>query len=134
MLPNYHLDAIALQSDANLSSLNFDAGQFSAEFETEVGQEIYGLLTSRIGVALLLGAVFSAESRPPVLAIEPLLSSQVGSGAFDDGMKRLTGRIIRYVIQHLGGDYGQRGVKVPEGLGSHYKSGSTYSFASSIRG
>ena len=128
MLPQYSLDRIALERDPNLTDLAFDAGAHSAAFESEAGQKVYSLLSSRVGVALLVGAVCSAKSRPPVVGIEPLLVAEVGDAAFSDPMKRLTGRIVRYIIEHLGGEYGSRGVRVTEDLGSNYKSGSTYSF------
>ncbi|WP_240956924.1 hypothetical protein [Pseudopontixanthobacter vadosimaris] len=135
MLSNYIPDHIALQRDPNLSNFDsqFDAGAHSRAFESEVGQQIYDLLTSRIGVAMLVGAVCSASSRPPVAGIEPLLSSQIGDAAFEDAMKRLTGRIVRYIIEHVGGRYETRGVKVTKTLNSHYASGSTYSFPTNIR-
>lgn len=128
MLTNYNPDRIALERDPNLVDLVFDAGSHSTAFETVVGQRIFDLLTSRLGVAMLIGAVCSAQSRPPVVGTEPLLASQIGEDAFTDPMKRLTGRIVRYIIEHIGGAYQSRGVKVTEDLGSHYKSGSTYSF------
>jgi hypothetical protein len=134
MLPRFFPDRIALERDPSLAALVFDAGSHSTAFQTEVGQRIFDLLTSRLGVAMLIGAVCSAQSRPPVVGIEPLLASQIGEAAFTDPMKRLTGRIVRYIVEHVGGSYGSRGVKVTEELGSHYKSGSTYSFPASIRG
>jgi hypothetical protein len=128
MLPHYAIDRIALERDPNLANLVFDAGSHSTAYESDVGQAIFALLTSRLGVAMLIGAVCSARSRPPVVGIEPLLASQLGDAAFTDPMKRLTGRIVRYVIEHVGGEYETRGVRVTEELGSHYKSGSTYTF------
>ena len=134
MLPHFSPDRVALERDPNLADLVFEAGSHSTAFESEVGQRIFELLTSRLGVAMLIGAVCSAQSRPPVVGIEPLLASEIGDAAFEDPMKRLTGRIVRYIVEYIGGKYGSRGVKVTEDLGSHYKSGSTYSFDAGIRG
>ena len=132
MLPQFTPDQVALERDPNLSNFLFDAGSHSTAFESEIGQAVFALLTSRLGVAMLIGAVCSAKSRPPVVAIEPLLASRLGASAFTDPMKRLTGRIVRYIIEHVGGEYGSRGVRVTEDLGSHYKSGSTYSFEDAL--
>ncbi len=130
MFSHYTPDAVALERDPNLADFAFDAGSHASAYESETGQAIFKLLTSRVGVAMLIGAVCSAKSRPPVVGLEPLLVSEIGEAAFNDSMKRLTGRIVRYVVEHLGGRYGSRGVKVTEDLNSHYKSGSTYSFES----
>ena len=133
MLPHFTPDQIALERDPNLVDFEFNAGSHSSAYESEVGQRVFNLLTSRLGLAMLIGAVCSAQSRPPVVGIEPLLASQIGDAAFEDPMKRLTGRIVRYIIEHIGGNYGSRGVKVTKELESHYKSGSTYYFETQIR-
>lgn len=133
MICNLVLDTTSLSTDPSLENLNFDAGSHNSAFETETGTAIYNALTSRAGVAMLVGAVASAPSRPPVVGIEPLLVSEIGEAAFSDEMKRLTGRIVRYIIEHIGGNYESRGIKVTKALGSHYRSGSTYSFPASVR-
>jgi hypothetical protein len=133
MLTHFSVDSVALQRDPNLSDMHFEAGSHTPAFQSETGQRIYDLLTSRIGVAMLIGAVCSASSRPPVVGTEPLLASQIGEPAFEDAMKRLTGRIVRYIVEHLGGKYETRGVKVTQALASHYSSGSTYSFPNEVR-
>ncbi|MEC3950823.1 hypothetical protein [Sphingobium sp. HWE2-09] len=133
MFARFTMDSVALQRDPNLADMPFQAGSHSPAFESETGQRIFDLLTSRIGVAMLIGAVCSASSRPPVVGIEPLLASQIGEPAFEDAMKRLTGRIVRYIIEHIGGKYETRGVKVTQALASHYSSGSTYSFPAEVR-
>jgi hypothetical protein len=133
MLRNYTPDRVALERDPNLANFQFDAGAHTPAFETEVGQRIFDLLTSRIGVAMLIGAVGSASSRPPVVGTEPLLASQIGEEAFADDKKRLTGRIVRYIIEYIGGKYETRGVKVTKTLKSNYASGAIYSFPDSVR-
>lgn len=127
MLKNYALDARALERDPNLSDLHFEPGTHVPAFKQDVGQRIYDLTTSRFGVAALIGAVASAPSRPPVVALEPLLVSEIGPEAFTDEMKKLTGRIVRFVIEHIGGRWVRRGIKVSRG--SRYKSGSTYALS-----
>lgn len=133
MIANYAFDTTGLSRDPNLESLAFEAGSHSSAYETETGAAIYSLLTSRIGLAMLIGAVASAPSRPPVVGIEPLLASEVGEAAFTDEMKRLTGRIVRYIVEHIGGKYEGRGIKVTKALNSHYSSGSTYSLPVTVR-
>jgi len=125
MLKNYALDARALERDPNLTDLHFEPGTHAPAFSQETGRKIYDLASSRFGVALLIGAVTSAPSRPPVVALEPLLLSEIGPAAFTDEMKKLTGRIVRFVIEHIGGRWERRGIKVSRN--SRYKSGSVYS-------
>ncbi|MCC5610774.1 hypothetical protein LC612_29515 [Nostoc sp. CHAB 5834] len=87
-------------------------------------------MTSRIGVAVLMGAVIAAPSRPPVIATEPYISMLTGEAAFTDEMKKYTGRIVRQIVEHLGGKWVRRGVKVT--VSSRYGSGSIYTFGSGI--
>lgn len=132
MLPNFKLDPVALEQDPNLADLAFDPGPQSTVFHTNIGQQIFALLSSRIGVAMLIGAVASAPSRPPVVGVEPLLNAQLGDAAFEDNYKRLIGRITRFILEHVGMEHDTRGVKVAKNLPSHFSSGSTYKFRQSV--
>ena len=60
----YLLDATSLRTDPNMGNLDFTPSSH-APHESETGKAIYGFLTSRLGVALLMGAVIAAPSRPP---------------------------------------------------------------------
>lgn len=127
MLRNYQLDLIALQPDPNLSAAQgFTAGSHAAAHASKVGREVFRLLTSRFGVAVLIGAVVAAPSRPPVIATEPFVHALVGDAGFTDEMKKYTGRLVRFVVEQLGGRWVRRGVKVT--VDSRYGSGSIYTF------
>lgn len=126
MFSNYILDRVALERDPNLIKMHFDPGAQVSVFETPEGKLAFDLITSRVGLALLVGAVCSAPSRPPVVAIEPLLVEKLGNSVFEDGMKRLVGRIVRFTLEHVGARYGERGIKVSSSVESNFKSGSTY--------
>lgn len=43
-------------------------------------------------------------------------------------MKKYAGRLVRYIVEHLGGGWVRRGVKIT--VASRYSSGSIYTFSS----
>lgn len=122
----YLLDATSLQTDPNLVDMAFTPSSHAPAHESQTGQAIYDFLTSRLGVAVLMGAVIAAPSRPPVIATEPFIAKLVGEAAFTDDMKKYTGRVVRFIIEHIGGAWVRRGVKVT--VASRYGSGSIYTF------
>jgi len=127
-MPNHYVpDAVALQRDPNLSAFTFDPGAHQAAFESNTGQAIFNCVCSRAGVAALVGAIGAASSRPPVVGLEHILFQIVGEAAFANEQKKLTGRIVRYIVEHLGGRWVRSRVKV--NVASRYYSGSIYSFA-----
>lgn len=126
MALSYNPDALALQRDPNLSGMMFDAAAHQGAFSTPVGQSIFNCVCSRAGVAALVGAVSAAPSRPAVVGLEHILLRVVGEAAFENDQKKLTGRIVRFVIEHLGGRWVRSRVKV--NVDSRYYSGSIYSF------
>lgn len=126
----YSLDAISLQLDPSMSDLFFYPGSHTAAHESEAGQKVLEFLTSRLGVAVLMGAVIAAPSRPPVIATEPFIATLVGDAAFTDEMKKYTGRVVRQIVEHLGGKFVRRGVKVT--VPSRYGSGSIYTFGGAL--
>ncbi len=123
---SYLLDATSLQADPNLSDLFFSPGSHTPAHESATGQTILNFLTSRLGVAVLMGAVIAAPSRPPVIATEPFIATLAGEAAFTDEMKKYTGRVVRQIVEHIGGTFVRRGVKVT--VQSRYHSGSIYTF------
>lgn len=123
---SYVLDSTALQADPNLIDLAFEPSSHAPAHASPTGQAIYRFLTSRLGVGVLMGAVIAAPSRPPVIATEPFIAKLVGEPAFTDDMKKYTGRLVRFIIEHLGGMWVRRGVKVT--VPSRYGSGSIYTF------
>ena len=126
----YLLDATSLQTDPNLSDFFFSAGSHTPAYESPTGQSIYRFLTSRTGVVVLMGSVIAAPSRPPVIATEPFITKLVGVEAFTDEMKKYTGRVVRQIIEHIGGSFVRRGVKVT--VDSRYGSGSIYTFGGNL--
>ena len=84
MLHTFELDDLALQSDPNLDGMEFLPGSHANAYASETGQEIYRFLTSRFGVAVLIGAIVSAPSRPHVIATEPWVHRLVGDAGFRD--------------------------------------------------
>lgn len=126
----YLLDATSMQLDPNMSNLFLYPGSHIAAHESETGKCILSFLMSRMGVAVLMGAVIAAPSRPPVIATEPYIAMLVGETAFTDEMKKYTGRMVRQIVEHLGARWVRRGVKVT--VSSRYGSGSIYKFGSGI--
>lgn len=124
--PIFVFDPLALQLDPNMADFWFYPRSHMSADASPVGQVIHDFLTSRLGVALLIGAVLAAPTRPPVVAVEPFLSNHVGHAAFTDEMKKYTGRVIRQIVEHLGGCFVRRAVKIT--VPSRYGSGSIYSF------
>jgi len=129
MLHTFKLDDLALQSDPNLDGMEFLPGSHANAYASETGQEIYRFLTSRFGVAVLIGAIVSAPSRPPVIATEPWVHRLVGDAGFSDEMKKYTGRLVRVIVEHIGGRWVRKGTKVT--VESRYSSGSIYTFRES---
>lgn len=124
----FALDQTAQRSDPNLASLFFYPRSHATAFASVTGRTIHDFIISRTGIALLTGAVLAAPSRPPVVALEPFLAALLGDAAFTDEMKKYTGRLVRQVIEHLGGSFVRRSVKIT--VPSRYGSGSIYSFSS----
>jgi hypothetical protein len=123
----YLLDATSLQIDPNMVDMPFTAHSHAPAHASETGQAIYSFLTSRMGVAVLMGSIIAAPSRPPVIATEPFIAKLVGDAAFTDDMKKYTGRVVRFIVEQIGGEHVRRGVKVTV-PSSRYGSGSIYTF------
>ena len=120
----YVIDKSLYQRDTNLLNFRPDNGNFEAEALSVTGKQIVEVLTSRIGVLMLLGSLASAPSRPPIGAIEPLIILNVAGDAFTDRMKQFTGRMLRQVVEHLGGSYVRKGVPVT--IASNYSRSAIY--------
>ncbi|EKU75851.1 hypothetical protein [Sphingobium yanoikuyae] len=120
------LDERSQALDLNMVNFFFYPMSSAKAHDSPAGQIIHDFLTSRLGVALLIGAVLAAPSRPPIVAAEPFLAMLAGDRAFTDEMKKYTGRVVGQIIGHLGGVFVRRGVKIT--VPSRYGSGSIYSF------
>jgi len=121
------LDTIDLSRSTLLSATfdeNFEPGTHKPQHESAVGGQVFELATSRIGVALIIGSVTAAPKVPPVLALERLLAERVEGEVFADKMKQYLGRLVRFIIEDLGGKHERYGARVNRK--SEFKSGSTY--------
>jgi hypothetical protein len=123
---NYLYHPAVMQPDPNLSDFVPDVGSFKELAGTEKGRAIINVLISIAGVNRIVGSVASAPSRPPVVAVEHALTYQIGCDAFDDETKRFIGRMIRKIVEHLGGRWVRSGVKIT--VQSTFSKGSIYSF------
>ena len=121
----YTFDAINAQPDPQVDVAQFNPGSHTAAHASPTGQELLRRLSSRAGVAMLVGSVRAAPSRPAVVATETLVEP-LGTEAFTDDMKKYAGRVVRFVIEQVGGHWVRRGVKVI--VRSNYGSGSIYTF------
>ena len=121
---SYTIDASLYLKDLNLRTFEPDNGNFEVEASSETGKKVLEVLTSRIGVLMLLGSLASAPSRPPIGAIEPLIVLNVEGDAFHDRMKQFTGRMLRQVVEHLGGSFVRKGV--PLTIASNYRRSAIY--------
>lgn len=125
-MKKYALDTVSRQRDPNLRGLIFDHGSFATLAATQAGQAIESILVSRAAVAALVGAISAAPSRPPQPAVEQFLADEVGDAAFEKEAKKLIGRMIRQIVEHLGGRWVRRGVPVT--VKSRFSKGSIYAF------
>ncbi|HEY1605228.1 MAG TPA: hypothetical protein VGF77_06485 [Allosphingosinicella sp.] len=123
---SYDYYPVVMQPDPNLSSFIPDVGSFTALAGSPKGRTIIEVLTSVAGVNLLLGSILAAPSRPPVVAVERVLTFRLPENAFDDDTKRFIGRLIRKIVEHLGGRWVRKGVKIT--VPSTFSKGSIYSF------
>ncbi len=113
-----------LSRDPNLIGFEPDYGNFANVGSPEFRAQITAVLTSAEAVNRIIGSVSAAPSRPPVAAIEQLLVDHGGETAFDKEPKKMVGRLIRQIIEHLGGQFVRRGVPVT--VASRFKKGSIY--------
>lgn len=126
VVKKYALDSVSRQRDPNARGLTFDHGSFTGLAATPAGQAIESILVSRAAVAALVGAISAAPSRPPQPAVEQFLADQVGNAAFEKEAKKMIGRMIRQIVEHLGGRWVRRGVPVT--VASRFSKGSIYAF------
>jgi hypothetical protein len=114
-------------ADQNLTNLQPNFGSFSNLGSPKFRAEIWGTLTTIEAINRIIGSVQAAPSRPPVAAVESLLADHVGDEAFEDEAKKMIGRLVRQIVEHLGGRLVRRGV--PLNIPSKFRKGSIYSFA-----
>lgn len=116
----------SLARDPNLAGFEPDYGNFAKVGTPEFRDKIAEILTSIEAVNRIIGSVSAAPTRPPVAAIEQLLVDHGGETAFEKEAKKMIGRLIRQIVEHLGGSFVRRGV--PLNVASRFKKGSIYKF------
>lgn len=119
-------DETSLSRDPKLTQLIFEPSNLRPVYESENGKKLFEVLASRHAVSALMGAICAAPSKPPVPAVQSLLEDQIGDAAFENPMKQLTGRMIRQIVEELGGRHVRRGVPIT--VTCRYTKGSIYEF------
>ena len=105
----------------------------SAPFaQTSIGKLVIEVLLSTDAVNALLGAIDAAPARPPHPALDRHLLPVLGPAALDDSVKILCGRVVRQVVEHLGGRHVRKGVPIT--VASVFANGSVYVLPSTRRG
>ena len=96
------------------------------------GQQIIESMLSRDAVNAVIGAITVAPSRPPQPALDRYLLPVIGMRAADDDVKILVGRVLRQMIEYLGGTRIRPGVAVT--VASVFANGSIYSLPTTRHG
>ena len=93
-----------------LESLEFDAGSFSDLSETELGQNLWNFLKEEGSIIRMETACYL--SRPALEPLQPLLISRFSDQVRDDRIKQMAGRMVRQIMESLGHNLDQTGVKL----------------------
>lgn len=96
------------------------------------GQRAIAAIESTGAICALLGAIDAAPSRPPHPALDRYLIPVLGLAVLDDMTKTGTGRVIKQIVEFLGGQHVGKGV--PINVASAYANGSTYALPTTARG
>lgn len=107
-----------------LSDLTLVHGNYKAIGESAIGKALGEVMKSEAVVLSLVTSLIVAPSRPPVVAIGKLLKHALGDKVFEADFKRLTGRYVRQILEHLDFRWKRSGVDVI--VDSPYASGSIY--------
>lgn len=120
----YKTTALSTEHPA-LADLELKHGNYKALGESALGKALCEVMKSEAVVLSLVAAQIAAPSRPPVVGIWRLLDMALGNKVFEPDFKRLTGRYVRQILEHLGFSWKRSGVDVVV-KGSRYASGSIY--------
>lgn len=113
--------------------LNYAAlGPAAPWARSPVGQRAIAVLESTGAVCALLGAIDAAPSRPPHPALDRYLIPVLRLAVLDDMTKTGTGRVIKQIVEFLGGRHVAKGV--PVNVASAYANGSIYALPTTTRG
>jgi hypothetical protein len=101
----------------SLGLLNFDAEvgpydpqHFKSQLESETGQRIFQVVSSRDGK--LVAALATRRRDPVVPDLEPFIAAAAGPEAFQDRYKQYTGHLVKHVVQCMEGEIERKGVDV----------------------
>lgn len=111
-----------------LMDLDLKHGNYKVIGESPLGKALCEVMKSEAIVLALVTSQVVAPSRPPIVAIGKVLKMALGDKMFEPDFKRLTGRYIRQILEHLGFRWKRSGVDVVV-AGSPYASGSIYTGA-----
>ena len=81
----------------------FNPGPFSDVFDTDLGRELWDLLTRESTIKLMEDA--SDRGRPAVEPLQEPLLEQFGQAVEEGRIKQMIGRMIRQVLERPGSDY-----------------------------
>lgn len=108
-----------------LADLELRHGNYKTLGESPLGKALCEVMKSEAVVLSLVTSQLVAPSRPPVVALGKVLEHALGDKVFEADFKRLTGRYIRQILEHLGFSWKRSGVDVVV-KHSPYASGSIY--------
>ena len=107
-------------------------GPLAAFARSALGQQVIEVILSRDAVTALVGAIDAAPARPPQPALDRYLLPVIGLAALDDNVKMLSGRVIRQLVEFLGGQHQRKGVPIT--VASVFANGSIYTLPTTKRG
>jgi hypothetical protein len=108
-----------------LADLDLKHGNYKVLGESALGKALGEVIKSEAAVLALVTSQIVAPSRPPIVGIGKLLRHALGDKIFEPDFKRLTGRYVRQILEHLGFRWKRSGVDVVVN-NSPYASGSIY--------
>lgn len=96
---------------------------FSSLFETQLGQDLWAFLNEDANIIRMETATYL--SRPAVEPMSPLLEARFGEPVFEDQVKRMTGHMIRQIMEPRGYRFDRSGVPITSPKNRFY-SGARY--------
>ncbi|WP_066823733.1 hypothetical protein [Sphingomonas mali] len=120
----YSTTALTTEHPA-LADLDLKHGNYKALGESPIGQALCKVMKSEAAVLSLVASQIVAPSRPPIVSLSKLLTHALGEKVFEPDFKRLTGRYVRQILEHLDFSWKRSGVDVVV-KGTPYASGSIY--------
>ncbi|MGY4366796.1 hypothetical protein ACVW1A_002861 [Bradyrhizobium sp. LB1.3] len=102
--------------------------QFSETFKTSLGQQIWAFLNE--GENLIRMETASYLSRPALEALSPILKRRFGDAVFEDRIKRMTGHMVRQILEAHGYRLDRTGVRITT-EGNGYSTAARYTLPAS---